>query len=31
MYGETCSDIPGECDQSKGLACQGLSGSKVCL
>ena len=27
----SCSDIPDECESSKGLSCQGPVGSKKCL
>ena len=28
--GKSCSDVPGECDSSIGLSCQGMSGAKKC-
>ena len=30
-FGDNCTDIPGQCDQSKGLYCQGTTGLKKCL
>ena len=28
--GSACMDVPGECDESKGLSCAGKKGQKVC-
>ena len=30
-FGNTCSDLEGECDDSKGLICHGVSDIKKCL
>jgi hypothetical protein len=30
QFGLNCSDLDGECDRSKGLACYDLNGSKMC-
>ena len=28
--GSACMDVPGECDESRGLSCAGKKGQKVC-
>ena len=31
LYAESCADILGECDSTRGLSCQGDPGAKLCL
>ena len=31
LNGASCTNITGECDQTKGLSCQGPDGAKTCV